>query len=144
MKYHFRIHKEAKKYWAECLELDGCNTQGRSKEELLENMKEALELFLDEPTDSKKILPRPNPKFKGKMVVEVPVDPKISWAVLLKSARLTRGMTQKEAAKALNIKNIYAYQKLESSKTANPELATIVRIKKVFPELALEEIFTGC
>lgn len=143
MKYHFKVHKEENMFWAECLELEGCNTQGKTKEDLFENMKEVLDLYLDEPEDSKKVFPKPNSKLSGRNVVAVPVDPRISWAVLLRNARLNRGMTQKEAAKALNIKNLYAYQKLESSKTANPELATMIRIKKVFPELNLEDILSA-
>ncbi len=30
MKYHFKIHKEGKGFWAECLELEGCITQGKT------------------------------------------------------------------------------------------------------------------
>ena len=47
MKYHFKVHKEEKGFWAECIELEGCCTQGDSKEELIENMKDALSIYLD-------------------------------------------------------------------------------------------------
>ena len=33
MEYHFKIHKEKNGYWAECIELSGCNTQGDTLEE---------------------------------------------------------------------------------------------------------------
>lgn len=49
MRYHFKVHKEGKGFWAECLELKGCITQGNSKKELLENMQESLNLYLEEP-----------------------------------------------------------------------------------------------
>lgn len=49
-------------------------------------------------------------------------------------------MTQREAAKLLGMKNIYSYQRLESGKTANPELLTLVKIKKVFPEIDLDDV----
>jgi len=42
MKYHFKVHKE-----------------GNSKEELFENMKEALNLYLEEPEDSTFLIPFP-------------------------------------------------------------------------------------
>jgi antitoxin HicB len=49
-------------------------------------------------------------------------------------------MNQKEAARLLGMKNIYSYQRLESGKTANPELLTLVRIKQVFPEIDLDDV----
>ena len=64
MNYHFKIHKEKKGFWAECLEIPGCLTQGDSIKELEFNMQEALSLVLDEPEDSKIIYPLPNSKFK--------------------------------------------------------------------------------
>jgi antitoxin HicB len=42
MKYHFKIHKEGKGFWAECIELSGCFTEADSKEELRKNMHEIL------------------------------------------------------------------------------------------------------
>jgi len=42
MYYHFKIHKEPDGYWAECIELEGCVTQGDSLDELQKNMEEAL------------------------------------------------------------------------------------------------------
>lgn len=50
--YNFLIHDCAedgeKGYWAECLELNGCITQGETWEQVLKNCKEVLELFLDD------------------------------------------------------------------------------------------------
>ena len=60
MFYHFKIHKEKKGLWAECIELKGAVTQGKTKQELEKMMKEALNLYLDEPSDSR--LPVPLPK----------------------------------------------------------------------------------
>lgn len=48
MKYIVLIHKEDASYWGECPELPGCYSQGDTPEELMENMKEAIELYLDE------------------------------------------------------------------------------------------------
>lgn len=47
MNYNFKIHSEDNGYWAECIELEGCNTQGDSLEELIKNIKEALEVYLN-------------------------------------------------------------------------------------------------
>lgn len=50
--YNFLVHDCSedgeKGYWAECLELDGCITQGETWEQVLKNCKEALDLFLDD------------------------------------------------------------------------------------------------
>jgi hypothetical protein len=36
------------------------------------------------------------------------------------------------------MKHLYQYQKLESSKTSNPELGTLVKLKKLFPDLSVD------
>ena len=41
-------------YWAECLELPGCFTEGDTIEEIKENMREAIQVYL-ENTDLKEI-----------------------------------------------------------------------------------------
>ena len=140
MKYHFNVVQEGSGFWAKCLELEGCKIYSATQESLIQNMKDALIHYLTEPGNPKTIFPMPNKNLKGPHIRAVPIDPVIAWAVLLKNARLSRGLSQAKAAKALNIKNIYVYQKLESAKTANPGLTTIARVKKVFPEVNLEEI----
>ena len=62
MKYHFKIHKEKDGFWAECLELPGCFTEGDTKEELFANMQDALNTYIEEPEDSKHLAPLPNPR----------------------------------------------------------------------------------
>lgn len=55
MKYHFKVHREGKGYWAECIELVGCITEADSIEELRKNIQEALNLYIEEPEDSKEL-----------------------------------------------------------------------------------------
>ena len=143
MKYHFKVHKENGGFWAECLELKGCFTQGDSMTELEKNMKEAVELFVSEPADSKVILSLPKKSLKGPNVVAVGVDPKIAFAFHLRRLRLKRKLTQQEAAKRMGFKNLYSYQRIENAKIANPELTTIIQIKKVFPEFNLDDIIAA-
>lgn len=40
MNYNLKIHSEDNRYWAECIELKGCNTQGDSLEELIKIRKQ--------------------------------------------------------------------------------------------------------
>ena len=51
MKYTIIIHKDEQEggYWGECPELPGCYSQGDSLDELMTNIHEAIELYLDEP-----------------------------------------------------------------------------------------------
>jgi antitoxin HicB len=143
MKYHFKIHREGKGFWSQCVELEGISTQGETKEELQKNMHEALNLFLDEPADSKVIFSLPRTNLKGPSIAVVEVEPQIAFAFYLRRIRLKRGMTQKDVAKLMGYKNLYSYQRLEKAKTANPELSTIVKIKRLFPELDLEDILVA-
>ena len=50
MKYIVLIHEdnESGGYWGECPELPGCFSQGETVDELMEHMKEAASLYLNE------------------------------------------------------------------------------------------------
>jgi antitoxin HicB len=141
MFYHFKIHKENKGYWAECIELKGCVTQADNLEQLYKNMEEVLNLYLNEPENSKITFPLPSKDLFGKNIVDIPVDPKIAFAMKMKICRSKKGLSQQQVADLLGMKNIYSYQRLESAKKANPNLSTIARIKKVFPEFNIDDIF---
>lgn len=78
MLYHFKIHKEGKGFWAECLELPECITQGDSKEELRVNMKKALNQYFIESSQISRYVPPPAAFIKkGRSVVEIEVDPSV-------------------------------------------------------------------
>lgn len=139
MRYHFKVHKEGKGYWAECVELDGCRTQGSTLSELRENMKEALDLYLSEPADSKEIFPPPKKKPRGANIEPVKVSAQVAFAMSLRQARVARKITQKKAATLLGFNNVWSYQKLET-KTANPRIDTIDKVKEVFPELEIDSL----
>lgn len=143
MRYHFKIHKAVDGYSAEGVELPGCKTQADTKDELLQNMHEALHLYLNEPEGSKLVLPLPKKQPKSRMIVSVTVEPRVAFASLLRRTRLLRKMTQKEAAEKAGIRGLYSYQRLESGHTANPELETLAKLKKAFPELKLDDVLTA-
>lgn len=139
MKYHFKIHKEDKGYWAECIEIPGCFTQGDTKEKLLENMQEAINTFLEEPEDSQYIAPLPKTSIRlSHTVVEVQVDPGVAFAFSIREQRIKQGMTQRQAAKKLGLKGLFSYQRLE--RKCNPSLNLIVRLVWLFPALSLDQI----
>jgi len=139
MTYHFKIHKDGKGFWAECIELEGCLTEGENREKLRKNMQEALNLYLDEPESSKVIFPRPK-ALAGRNVEKVKVHPWVAFAMVLRQMRVQAGMAQKLVARKMGVP-LYSYQRLERGRTANPRLDTLVKVRGVFPNLKLDDIF---
>lgn len=143
MRYHFKIHKEGKGYWAQCIELPGVMTQANTKEELEKNMREALNLCIEEPEGSKDLSPLPDESIKcSKNVVEVAVDPQIAFSYLLRRERILQGLTQQEAARKMGFDTIFSYQRLERGKS-NPSLKIISRVKRVFPNIQVDYALSG-
>jgi predicted RNase H-like HicB family nuclease/DNA-binding XRE family transcriptional regulator len=142
MKYHFKIHKEGKRLWAQCLELEGCITQGDTLQELHMNMTEALNLYIEEPEHSKDLASLPDASIKiSKSVIEVQVDPTIALAFLIRHFRISQNLTQQDVAKQMGFGNLWSYQRLESGK-CNPTLTLLSKIKKVFPEFSVDYALT--
>lgn len=50
-------------YWAECPSIEGCYSQGETLDELQSNIKEAIELYLDELKSKNKRIPSSNRMF---------------------------------------------------------------------------------
>lgn len=140
MKYHFKVHSEGNGYWTECIELPGCVTEADSMEELKENAQEALELYLDEPSNSDHVADLPSSAVVGENIMKVPVSPNIAFPFLLRSFRLSHGMIQRQVAELLGITHLYAYQRLE--RNCNPRLSTVYEIKNIFPEFPIEQLLS--
>jgi predicted RNase H-like HicB family nuclease/DNA-binding XRE family transcriptional regulator len=139
MTYHFSVHKEAKGFWAECSELPGCLTQSETFDEIIKACEESLNLYLEEPKDSRMVFPLPNEALDSdSSLVKVSVEPEIALAVLLRHYRSNSKLTQKQMAEMLGMKNLYSYQRLE--KRSNPTLSIIKKIHTVFPDISLEKI----
>jgi len=139
MLYHFKIHKEAGRFWAECLELPGCFTQADTLNDLRKNMQEALNLYIQEPIDSSDLAVLPDSSIKkSKNIEEVPVDPTIAFSFLMKYFRIKHGYTQREAAQKMGFDTLYSYQRLESTK-CNPSLKLIAKIKQIYPEFSIDQ-----
>jgi len=138
MKYHFKVHKEGKGYWAECMELRGCVTEADSMEELQRNMQEALNLYVEEPEDSKELASLPDASIHpARNIVEVVLDPQIAFAFMVRYYRIKYGLTQQQAAKKMGFDTIYSYQRLEG-RHCNPSLKMITRIKRAFPDFSVD------
>lgn len=141
MKYHFKIHREGTGFWAQCIELPGCFTQGDSKEELIVNMKEALNAFIEESSDAACLAPLPDASnVSNTNIVEVPLDPEVAFGFMVRYFRVQNGMTQKEAAHHLGMKNIFSYQRLE--RRCNPTLDVMKKLRSIFPKLSVDRLFS--
>lgn len=140
MKYHFKIHRESSGLWAECIELEGCHTQGDTRAELVRNMEEALNLHLSEPQSSRLIFPRPKTHISGKDIVAIDVYPSVAIANRIRELRLKNGLTQIAMKDRLGIKYLSNYQRLENPEKANPEWKTLVQIKKEFPKFRIDDL----
>lgn len=139
MKYHFKVHKEKGGYWAEGVELPFAKTQADTEAALAANMKEVLEMFLDDhKTNEGLVIPLPRKSVKGRGIVEVSPDPKVALAFLIRRERQEAKMSQREAAHRMGIKHVSQYQKLESGKSINAELGTLKKLKDVFPSLSVD------
>ncbi|MDY7027837.1 MAG: type II toxin-antitoxin system HicB family antitoxin [Spirochaetota bacterium] len=142
MRYHFRVHHENNGYWADCVELEGCRSEGDTMEELQQNLQEALNLYLDEPVGSNILFPLPDRSLEDrKDIINIQVDPNIAFALLVRHYRIKNRMTQKEAQEALGLPNRTSYTRLE--RRGNPRLDTIEKIIKAFPDFPLHECFHG-
>jgi predicted RNase H-like HicB family nuclease len=139
MKYHFEIHQENDGgYWAECIELPGCVTEGDNYEELYENMQDALNTYIYEPANSTKLAALPDENIKTSAdVVEVPVDPAIALGFQIRYLRLKHGYTQKEMAEKMGYYNIFSYLRLED-KSYEVALNKYSKLKKIFPEFSVD------
>ena len=72
MEYSVVIHTaEEGGYWLEVPALDGCFTQGETMEEVLENAKEAISLYLEGLADIGNEIPKDDPVILGRVEVSV-------------------------------------------------------------------------
>ncbi len=141
MKYHFKTYKEKNGYWADCIELKGCSSQGKNLVELKASCKEALELYISEPEDSKILMAFPNKSYSArKAVIEISVNAHLAFSFALRQMRLRGPKTQQNMRELLGFKNLFSYQVLENPKRANPTLSTLIHIKKTFPEFNFSDI----
>ncbi len=144
MFYHFKVYHDGDGLWGDCIELS-CSSQSEdgTQESLVKNLKEALNLLLDEPNENIiSPLPMKDEDIKEKDVVKVMVEPNIALSLCFKHLRKKYNLTQKEVAERMGYKSVWAYQKLERGKYSNLQIKTLGKIKSVFPDIDLNLIFS--
>jgi predicted RNase H-like HicB family nuclease len=141
MQYHFKhsISKDGN-YYAEGIEIKDCKAEADTLEELKEITKDLLDLYFDEDPDSKIFFPMPLKKeIKGKNIFTVEIDPNIMLAQTLRMLRLNQKLTIEEVTNKMGYKKIWDYLKFEKNKVV-PNFNTLIKLKKVYPELDLNEL----
>jgi len=53
LRFNVIVEKDQDGYYAYCPDLKGCNTQGKSFEEVIENMRDAIKLYVESLKDEK-------------------------------------------------------------------------------------------
>ena len=129
-------------FGADCVELEGCCSEGDTMEELQQNLQEALNLDLNEPAGSNILLPLPDRSLEDREdIIKIQVDTNIAFALLVRHYRIRNRITQKEAQEALGLPNRTSYTNLE--RDGNPRLDTIEKNIKAYPDFSLHECFHG-
>ena len=142
MKYHFVIHTEENgRYWAEGIELPRCVTQGETLQELKENLREVLNLYLDEPQGSNVTFPLPDESIEeNEFIVAIPVDSGIAFSILMKNFRLQKKLTQEQAQRIIGLTNRNSYVRLEN--IGNPKIETLDKVVQAFPDFPINKCFS--
>jgi hypothetical protein len=103
-------------------------------------MQEAINTCLEEPEGATFLAPLPDDSYTpSRYLVEVRVDPAIALGFMVRHYRMQEGMTQKEAAKNLGMKNVFSYQRLE--RRCNATVGMLSKLLVLFPLLSLNKVF---
>ena len=142
MEYHFEIHREDEGgFWAECIELKGCLTDGETVEVLKLRLEDALNLYLSEPIGSNMVFPLPDRRLdENTEFFRIPVKPNVAFAMLIRQYRISHRLTLDQAQEKIGLKNRNSYVRLESA--GNPTMDTISLVLKAFPEINLNDCFS--
>lgn len=141
MEYHFEVHREDEGgYWAECVELKGCLSDGDSLEELKFRIEDSLNLYLNEPPGSNMVFALPDKNLDNRdELLRIPVKPNIAFALLVRHCRISHHYTLEQAQEQVGLKNRNSYVRLETP--GNPTIESISLVKKAFPEINLNDCF---
>lgn len=143
MKYHFHVTKDGSWFEARCIELEGCRTQAKTRDELLIRAHAVLNLYLDEAPGSHVLFPSPDDTLSAnedENVVPISVDADIAFGTIMRAYRISKQMTQAQMAKALDMTHLNSYQRLEHR--ANPTLNLLKKVHDRLPGFPFEMILS--
>jgi antitoxin HicB len=135
IRYQALVEKDGSTYSVSFPDLPGCLSSGDSREAAVENAREALSLYLEEARDPKWEVPKPKAR-KSRRYVWVSPFVDVAIPLMIRQARLSRGLTQAQLAKRLDV-TLQQVQKLETPGRSNPTVKTLAAISEALEE-ALE------
>jgi len=154
IRYYLKVHKDGDTFWGEFPDLEGCFTDGASKEELAANAVEALTGWISSviergfsrrdppgrgPSGTLGKIPRPTFRAPGSIPVALPLA--MGVALQLRWIREARRLSQQEVARRLGI-SYQAYQRFENPVKANPNLKTLERLSNIY-QIPPEKLLSG-
>ncbi len=129
IRYHLKVHKDGGTFWGEFPDLEGCFTDGTSKEELAANAVEALTGWISSVIERGFKIPGPAYSASGSIPIALPLP--MGVALQLRWIREARRLSQQEVARRLGI-SYQAYQRFENPVKANPNLKTLERLSNLY------------
>lgn len=128
IKYQAKILRDSSGYSVVFPDLPGCFSYGSTYKEATDNAREALSLYLEEARDEKWEVP-PIKNRKGKQYIWIIPFYNVAIPLMIRKARLSRGLSQTKLAKRLNM-SVQQVQKLEMPGLSNPTVKTLAAISK--------------
>lgn len=129
---HIKYDLKERVYYVEFPDLPGCQTYGETKEDALNNAREALTGYLESIDLRKLKIPKPS-LIKNKGIHFISPNKNVSFAIWLKMNREKMGLTQADIASKLHV-TCQTYQRFEDPVKSNPTLKTITRLEEVFKQ----------
>lgn len=127
--YHLKVHKDGGIFWGEFPDLEGCFTDGATKEELAANAVEAFTGWISSVIERGFKIPKPAYSASGSISIPLPLH--MGVALQLRWIRKAKRLSQQEVARRLGI-SYQAYQRFENPIKANPNLKTLERLSNLY------------
>lgn len=128
LKYPARYYKNEDGLWAKFIDFPDAATQGNTMEELVEMAEDVISAILEYRSEENREIPEPA-NVKGKNIIYIDVPPHIALPILLRKARLEKGLSQTEISQKINRK-YQTYQRFENIKNFNVRIKTLEKIAK--------------
>lgn len=128
IKYQAKIVKDGDTYTVSFPDLAGCLSSASSRSKAIENAREALSLYLEEARDERWEIPVAKTR-SGRQYIWITPFPDVAMPLMIRSARLKSGLSQRVLAKRLAI-SVQQLQKLETPGKSNPTVKTLAAISE--------------
>jgi len=139
IRYYLKVHKDGDTYWGEFPDLEGCFTDGTTREELAANAAEALIGWISSVIERGFKIPKPTYRAPGSIPVSLPLP--MGVALQLRWIRESKHLSQQEVARRLGI-SYQAYQRFENPVKANPNLKTLEKLSNLY-HIPPEKLLSG-